>query len=303
MKILVTGANGFVATHIIQQLLAEGHAVVGTIRNRAKQPQIFDNVTYVVANLTSAEGWLDAMTDVEAILHVASPLGRENANNPQLIDEAISGVTIVFEAAKKAGVKRIVMTSSQAAATPLAHTTGIIDETFWSDAENPELNAYRLSKLFAEQTAWSLAQQYDLQVTTILPGAIFGPALTENRSSNQVLDQLSRSRLVPSISLEVTDVRDLAALHLLALKNPKTIGERILAKNDDLTFAQISHLYGQRPIVLPDIAIKMSARLIKPLRALVPMLGRKYTHTNQKARSYGWQPREAKQTVLDARNN
>lgn len=177
MKILVTGANGFVATHIIQQLLAEGHTVVGTIRNRAKQPPIFDNVTYVVANLTSAEGWLDAMTDVEAILHVASPLSHENANNPQLIDEAISGVTIVFEAAKKAGVKRIVMTSSQAAATPLTHTTGIIDETFWSDAENPELNAYRLSKLFAEQTAWSLAQQYDLQVTTILPGALKGMRL------------------------------------------------------------------------------------------------------------------------------
>ena len=71
MKILVTGANGFVATHIIQPLLAEGHTVVGTIRNRAKQPKIFDNVTYVVANLTSAEGWLDAMTDVVSPVHSA----------------------------------------------------------------------------------------------------------------------------------------------------------------------------------------------------------------------------------------
>jgi dihydroflavonol-4-reductase len=140
-------------------------------------------------------------------------------------------------------------------------------------------------------------------VTTILPGAIFGPTLTANRSSNQVLDQINHTRFVPKISLEVTDVRDLAALHLLALNNSETIGERILAKNGDLTFAQISRLYGQRPIILPNSSLKIAAKFVKNLRSLVPMLGRSYTHTNQKAINYGWQPRDAQQTVLDARNS
>jgi len=157
--------------------------------------------------------------------------------------------------------------------------------------------------LFAEQKAWELAQKYDLHVTTILPGAIFGPTLTVNRSSHQVLDQISRSCFVPNISLEVTDVRDLAALHLLALDNSETIGERILAKNGDLEFAQMSRLYSQRPIILPNSSLKIAAKFVKNLRALVPMLGRSYTHTNQKAINYGWQPRDAQQTVLDARNS
>ncbi|MFB8537188.1 hypothetical protein ACOYX0_08470 [Enterococcus thailandicus] len=140
-------------------------------------------------------------------------------------------------------------------------------------------------------------------MTTILPGAIFGKALTSNRSSNGVLDGIKRSRLVPKITLEVTDVNDLANLHLLALENNDTIGERILAKNTDLSFAQISRIYGNQPIIVPDFALKFAAKFVGELRSLVPMLKRKYTHSNQKAIKLGWQPRDGRQTVLEAIEN
>lgn len=151
MKVLVTGANGFLATHLIQQLLAAHYQVVGTVRNLGRAPKIFSDIKYVVANLTSPDGWQEAMTGIDAIFHVASPLGHDDANQPRLIEEAVAGVEHVFSAAHLAGVKRIVMTSSQAAATPKAETTGVLTEEFWSDKKNTELNAYRLSKLFAEK--------------------------------------------------------------------------------------------------------------------------------------------------------
>ncbi|GMC00035.1 NAD-dependent epimerase/dehydratase family protein [Enterococcus thailandicus] len=303
MKVLVTGANGFVATHIIKLLQEKNYEVNGTVRNLDRAPVIFEGVSYFAADLTSASGWKNSMVGVDAILHVASPLGHENSNDPKLIDEAVQGVQHVFDAAHQAGIKRIIMTSSQAAATPLASTTGVIDETYWSDQHNPELNAYRLSKLAAEKKAWELAKKYDLALTTILPGAIFGKALTSNRSSNGVLDGIKRSRLVPKITLEVTDVNDLANLHLLALENNDTIGERILAKNTDLSFAQISRIYGNQPIIVPDFALKFAAKFVGELRSLVPMLKRKYTHSNQKAIKLGWQPRDGRQTVLEAIEN
>lgn len=298
MKVLVTGANGFLATHLIQQLLEKNYEVVGSVRSLERAPKIFNHVSYFAANLTSSQGWLEAMKDVEAIFHVASPLGHDNANNPQLIQEAVSGVEVVFQAAKNAGVKRLIMTSSQAAATPQAKTTGIITEDFWSDPKNPELNAYRLSKLFAEKKAWELAKKYQLDLTTILPGAIFGPALTANRSSNQVLDGIKVAKFVPNISLEVTDVRDLAALHILALEKSQTIGERYIAKNNDLTFQEIAEIFGNHSFLLPDFLLKISGKFVGSLRALVPMLQRKYTHSNEKALQIGWQARAAKETVL-----
>ncbi|MCL1950587.1 MAG: NAD-dependent epimerase/dehydratase family protein [Turicibacter sp.] len=300
MKVLVTGANGFVALHLIQQLLERGYEVVGTVRNLSRAPKIFEKVSYKEADLSSPDGWLGAMEGIEAVFHVASPLGGENPNDPALVQEAVAGVSHVFEAVHQAGIKRVILTSSQAAATPLAKETGVISDDFWSDPANPELNAYRLSKLEAEKEGWLLAEKYGIDLTAILPGAVFGPSLTENRSTSQVLDQIHAAPFVPNITLEVTDVRDLATLHILALENSESIGKRYIAKNDDLTFAQISRLYGKTPVVLPDFFLRGLAKFQKPLRALVPMLGRKYTHSNERARELGWEPRDASETVKDA---
>ncbi len=282
---------------MIQQSLNKRYEVVRTVRNLKKAPTIFPGVVYKEADLTHADGWLDAMEGVDTIFHVASPLGGQNPDDEKLIDIAVAGVENVFHAAHEAGVKRIIMTSSQAACTPLRSMTGEIDETLWTSESNHEINAYRKSKLFAEKKAWELAEKYQIRLTTILPGSIFGPALTENRSSNAVLENIKKQKAVPSITLEVSDVRDLAALHLLALENSQTCGERLIAKNGDLTFAEIGQIYGTHPITLPDFALRIAARFVPPIRALTPMLGRRYTHTNKKAIGFGWQPRPAEETI------
>ena len=93
-------------------------------------------------------------------MHLASPLGGENHNDPKLIPTAKAGVTNVFSAAIDAGVKKIVMTSSAAAVFPgRADTHRTIDENFWTDIYNKLITNYMRSKVVAERTAWDIVWQ------------------------------------------------------------------------------------------------------------------------------------------------
>ncbi|GAB2025114.1 NAD-dependent epimerase/dehydratase family protein [Lactovum odontotermitis] len=313
MKALVTGGNGFVATHLISQLLEKDANVSATVRSDRSEKELlglFPQIQVFRADLTHADGWKEAVSGQDVIFHVASPLGGENPNDPVLIDEAVSGVENVLLAAAHAGVKRIVMTSSQAASTPPAATAGEITDDFWSDEKNPELNAYRLSKLFAERKAWELAEKHGLALTTILPGAVFGPVLTNHLSSNGLIAQMMNGSPSPKISLEITDVRDAAALHILAFENPAAaVGQRFIAKNNDLTFLEVAEIlkkaYPENSKIktqeVPNFVLKLLSHFRHDLRALTPMLGRKYTHSNEMAKKLlGWQPRPSEETICDA---
>ena len=313
MKVMVTGGNGFVATHLIQQLLDRGDTVIATVRTIEKGEQLTglfptDKFAYILSALTDFPDLAlqEEMLDTGVLFHVASPLGDENPNNPLLIEQATTMVQAVFDNAAAVGLKRIIMTSSQAAATPKADSTGIFDESFWSDESNLELNAYRLSKVKAEKLAWTLADENNLQLTTILPGAIFGPVLTPHLGSNGLIAQIIHGTRLPKINLEISDVRDVARLHVLAAATDKSVSQRYIAKNGDLTFQQVAELLKTEfPTVqtktLPDFVIRLAAIFMKPLRALTPMLGRRYTHTNQKAiNQLGYQPMDPEATILDA---
>ncbi|OQJ78818.1 hypothetical protein BMS81_10175, partial [Leuconostoc pseudomesenteroides] len=288
MKTLVTGGNGFVAGHIIQKLLAQGDHVIATVRSDEKGQRLmkeFDSdhrLSYVLSSLNDPDDVVltDALRTIDVLYHVASPLGGRNANDPNLIHQATGMVQAVFDSAYKAGVKRIVMTSSLAASTPEASTKGLIDAEFWSDEENPELNAYRLSKLSAEKLAWNLADKYHFQLSTILPGAIFGPTLTDAISSNGLIAQIIHGTPLPKISLEISDVRDVAEIHILAASFSQfAVGQRFIAKNGDLTFVEVAKtLKPEFPrvklSVLPDFVVRLVAKFQPSIRALVPMLGR-----------------------------
>lgn len=306
MKVLVTGGSGYVAGHAILDLKAHGYQVATTVRNLAKtatlKSYLGDDVAFFTADLMHDTGWIEAMADVDAIFHIASPLGHEDSNDEQLIVQAVSGVENVFNAAAKAGVKRIVMTSSQAASTPLHGVKNKqLDESLWSDESNPALNAYRLSKLKAERRAWELAKELELDLTTILPGAIFGTVLSENaQSSVSLIERMAKGGFVPKISAEISDVRDVAVLHRLALENDLSIGQRYIVKSSDLTFKEISQILGARSYEIPDWVVKLAARRMPELNALVPMLGRESSHTSLNAqKELNWQPISAVDTILD----
>ena len=176
-------------------------------------------------------GWEDAVAGCDYVLHVASSLGGGNAEKDpdSLIVPAREGTLRVLRAAVAAGVQRVVMTSSCAAATPPTRDDIVVDETVWTDPDQSGLTAYRRSKTVAERAAWDYIERADgsTQLTTVLPGAIFGPALTaDNFGSLQILSRMLEGRVprYPSLAFEVVDVRDVADLHIRAMIAPHRRG-------------------------------------------------------------------------------
>jgi nucleoside-diphosphate-sugar epimerase len=109
---------------------------------------VTEKLSFHVAELTSEEGWGAAMAGCDYVLHVASPLGGGKATD-RLTEPARDGALRVLRAAVDAGVKRVVMTSAAAAARPPLNSDQVSDETMWADPDDPQFDAYRVSKILA----------------------------------------------------------------------------------------------------------------------------------------------------------
>jgi dihydroflavonol-4-reductase len=325
--VLVTGGTGFVAGWCIVELLRRGYTVRTTVRSLAKEEALrksisdtvdpADRLTVVAADLTSDDGWDAAVAGCDYVLHVASPLGGDSPKDPdELIVPARDGTLRVLKAATKAEVKRVVMTSScAAAAPPIGSRSGdVFDETMWTDLDDRKLNAYRKSKVIAERAAWQFMADHKGPTTfaTVLPGAVFGPVLTtDNLGSVQVIGRLLQGRMpgVPRLGFSVVDVRDLADLHLRAMTMPEAAGQRFIATSEFMWLAdaakeiraKLGTPAGKVPTRgVPDLAIRAIALVDPGIRAVTPNLGRKIAYTSAKAqRLLGWRPRAAATTVVD----
>ncbi|MFI5586103.1 NAD-dependent epimerase/dehydratase family protein [Amycolatopsis sp. NPDC051758] len=318
--VLVTGGTGYVAGWCITRLLDEGYTVRTTVRDRSRADGVrqavasvsprADSLEFAVADLTSDAGWAEAVAGCTYVLHVASPLGGKDPLVP-----ARDGTLRVLRAAAAAGVRRVVTTSAANAASPASYTTdGVTDETLWTDPAAPGLPAYRRSKAAAERAAWDFMATYDgpMTLTTVLPGAVFGPVLTtDNLGSVQIITRLVTGAVpgTPRIGLEVVDVRDLADVHLRAMTAPEAAGQRFLATGEFLWMHDIAVTLREglgdagRKVPtrqLPDIAVRAAALFDRSLREILPGLGRRNRHRTEKARKVlGWSPRPARTTVLD----
>ncbi|HJP77197.1 MAG TPA: NAD-dependent epimerase/dehydratase family protein [Pseudonocardiaceae bacterium] len=311
-RVLVTGGSGYLAGWCIAELRRRGYDVRTTVRNPAKKQP----VDTVLADLTKADGWAEAMRDVDYVLHVASPLGLLSNDPDALVATARDGVLNVLRAATAAGVKRVVLTSAANAASPSSYATeGVTDETLWTDADDPAIIPYRRSKTVAERAAWTFVEGHGgpTELTTILPGAVFGPIQsTDNLGSVGIIARMLGGNMpgVPRIGLEVVDVRDLADIHLRAMTAPQAAGERFLATGEFVWMREIAKTLhdglgadGAKVSTrqLPNFAVRLAARFAdKSLREITPGLGRRNRHSTEKAkRLLGWQPRPAAETVLD----
>ncbi len=161
-SILVSGATGFIAAHTIEQLLANGNHVTGTVRNpddtaRTSHLTRMDgaaNLTLVAADLTANDPF-SAYTDVDVILHMASPYVM-NVKDAQrdLVDPAVQGtVSMLQAAARSPRVKRVVLTSSMAAVTDEPDGR-VLTEADWNTKSTLTRNPYYFSKTQAERAAW-----------------------------------------------------------------------------------------------------------------------------------------------------
>ncbi len=319
-NILVTGGTGFLAGWIIRKLLEQNYQVRTTIRSEKSISKVtsmletenvdIKNLSFTFADLTSSDGWDEAMHEIDAVLHVASPLGGDNHEDPSLIPIAVSGVEHVISAAIRNNVKKVVMTSSEAANYPdKKDTSPAIDETFWTKENNKWITNYMRSKIAAEKKAWELIHaQSHTQLTTILPGAILGPYMAGKRSStDQIFEMLLKGSPSPNVIYPVVDVRDLADLHILAMESECANNERFIAESEEMTMPEMAQLlkstYPDRKVstvVIPNFVITIMAKSQAPMKVLNTMIGLQYHRTNKKARDLlNWKPRKASETILD----
>lgn len=319
--ILVTGGTGFLAGWVIRYLLEDGYAVRAAVRAMKKSGKVVDmlqaesvpteRLSFAVADLGSPDGWAEAVRGVNAVIHTASPLGGDNMDDPSLIPVAVEGVEHVIGAAVAAGIPKVVMTSSEAANYPdKKDSNPAVNEDFWTDEHNRWATKYQISKLKAEQRAWEIVDaQEKTQLATILPSAILGPNMGGRASStDQIFTSLLTGSPSPNVIYPVADVRDLARLHILAMESPKANGKRFIAESEEMTMPEMARIlkeaypdYKVSTTVVPDFLIGLMAHFQPAMKVLNTMIGLRYHRDASRARKLlGWNPRPAKQTVLDA---
>lgn len=259
----VTGASGFLASHVVAALLARGYHVRGTVRDledpertahlRAAAEGQPGTLELTRASLLDAGSYHGAVADCDAVLHMASPL-LMHARDPQreIVDPALHGTDNVFDAVEAApSVRRVVMTSSIAAirdeTLPPEH---VLTEADWNETASLEHSPYPLAKTEAERRAWARARAMadsgrPLSLVTINPTIVFGPALApaHGRGSLALAVELLRGRFpgTPRLSIALVDVRDVARAHVEALERPEAAG-RYITFNRSLWMREMADL-------------------------------------------------------------
>ncbi|CAG5128697.1 unnamed protein product, partial [Candidula unifasciata] len=236
--VLVTGASGFVATHVIKQLQEAGYRVRGTVRNLKDEqkkkhlyklcPSARHQLELAEADLLNPQSWIEAAQGCTYIHHVASPLPVENPKHEEeVIRPAVEGALNVLRAAAAVGtVKRVVMTSSVVAVAGGNKTP--YTETDWVDPSQPGILAYSKSKILAERAAWDyvqhLPENQKLEFVVVNPGFIVGPTLHGSPGSSiWIIAQLLERKMpmCPKLSFPTVDVRDVALAHVRCMTTPE----------------------------------------------------------------------------------
>ncbi|HEY5815875.1 MAG TPA: aldehyde reductase [Solirubrobacterales bacterium] len=324
--VLVTGGSGYLGSWCLIELLRRGYAVRTTVRDLSREAEVRaaiagevdpeDRLTFHAADLLADEGWAEAISGCDYVLHVASPFPPQQPKDPdELIVPARDGTLRVLRASLDAGVERIVVTSSVAAVTggTKAISGRPLAEGDWSDPDNPKLTPYARSKTIAERAAWDFMAERGAteKLATINPGAIVGPVLSEDRSfSLQAIERLLGGMPgVPRIGFSFVDVRDVADLEIRAMTDPAAGGRRFIAVDSFMWMSEVAAVLrdrlgedaGKVPTRgVPNFVVRAMGLFDPGVRSIVGQLGKRTRISSEKARSsLGWSPRPLDDTIAE----
>jgi nucleoside-diphosphate-sugar epimerase len=303
--VLVTGGSGFVASHLVAQLLARGYTVHTTVRSLANVPKVqplramqnrFPGQLELFEADLLADGSFDqAMKGCRIVFHVASPfLMPEKITDGQrdVVEPALTGTRNVIASVERTQtVDRLVFTSTVGAIfgdyiDVLSMEGQILSEQYFNTTSTVENNPYHYSKTVAEQAAWEAARAQDRwRMVSVNPGLVLGPSLTPASESGSLflLDELFKGYFfygAPDFSFTVVDVRDLAAAHIKAAEQPDAHGRYILAAPEMVSFLEMSRVLRSRfprNLRLPRHGLPhWTVRLLGPAFGLTPDYTRKH---------------------------
>ncbi|WP_045835901.1 NAD-dependent epimerase/dehydratase family protein [Hyphomicrobium sp. 99] len=309
--VVVTGASGLIAKHTIAEFLRRGFAVRGTLRSMEKADEVRravvklgcdpEKVSFIVADLSSDDGWDEAVAGSQIVVHTASPFPIAQPDDPEeVIMPARDGTLRVLRSATAGAVARVVLTSS---AVAIFYPSGVAEghvysEDDFSDETRSDLTPYIKSKTIAEKAAWDFTESTlgAPALAVINPAFVQGPALDDDLSTSHELYRIMARGTypaVPKISFPVADVRDVAAAHFEAALRPQAAGNRYLIGEGALSLYDLGQLVARElpdlrskvpKFELPDAAVKIMALVDKKMRTILPELGEKKDYTNVRAK-------------------
>ncbi|ODV81308.1 NAD(P)-binding protein [Suhomyces tanzawaensis NRRL Y-17324] len=264
--VLVSGANGFIAQHVVSQLLEKKYKVIGTVRTDAKGQHLAKNFStpdfqYVIVSNLSLPGGFDEVfqqhPEIEYFLHVASPFNFSDVDvEENLLKPALAGTKEALSSAHKYGknLKKLVVTSSYAA---MGWTYLIdksipddiyIDEDSWTDipwdvaAKSNGFIAYVASKAHAEREVWNFRERENpkFELTVVNPTYVYGPQAFDSDvtefmgETSEIINRITKLQPDETPRRErgmCIDVRDVAGAHIIAIEKDECNGKRLLLFN------------------------------------------------------------------------
>lgn len=286
--ILITGASGFVATHVVDAFLQAGYAVRGTVRSqetadkvRSTFPQHVDRLSFaIVPDIGAPNAFDEASKGVQGVIHTATPFQIQvDDNERDLLRPAIEGTNNLLASVKKnaADVRRVVITSSFAAIIDITKGNRpghVYTEADWNPLtyeeaakkDTPGAAAYTAAKTLAERAAWDFIarEQPSFDVATICPPMVYGP----NKNATTNLAKLNTSSAdiyrfmnpaskstdpVPTNSFwSWVDVRDVAQAHLKAYQLPEAGGQRFFIVQGNFSYQQVTDILREKVSEIKD---------------------------------------------------
>ncbi|QTN39821.1 aldehyde reductase [Cryomorphaceae bacterium] len=325
-KVLLTGISGYIGQHCAVELLRHGYAVKGSVRNLNKAESISahierhvdpkGNLSYVELDLLSDKGWDAALEGVDFVMHVASPfVSREPKNENELIKPAVEGTMRALQAAKKAGIKRVVLTSSMVAMLGDLNGDMHINDKSWTELNAKHITAYLKSKTMAEQAAWKFIEEQEgedrMELVTVHPGPVYGPTLSDNLNGESM--SLFKGLITGKIprlmdaSINMSDVRDVAKIHVLALENEKAANRRfIVASEKSYSYKDLAQVLSDNDFdrvgtkLAPTFLIKLLAKVSSEYRGYMPYVGKAYQGNVQPTmETFDWTPMPFDKMIVD----
>lgn len=251
VTILVTGASGFVGSAVLRRLLAEGHRVRVLVRAGGDRRNLEGlDVELAVGDLNHPESLRDAVAGAKALFHVAADY-RLWVRRPEEIYRAnVEGTAALMRAAARAGVERVVYTSS--VATLGLHADGASADEDTPSALTDMIGHYKRSKFLAEDEARKVARETGLPIVIVNPSTPIGPRDVKPTPTGRMVAQAASGKIPAFLDtgLNVVHVDDVAEGHLLAYARGRP-GERYILGGENMSLSQIlaeiAMLTGRRP--------------------------------------------------------
>lgn len=294
-KVLVTGAGGFIGSHLTEHLTGLGADVCAFVRyNSRNDPGLLrllpkecqEQVRFVMGDLKDADAVRSAVRDVEIVFHLGSLIAIPYSyiHPRETVETNVLGALNIFEAARDAGVGKVVHTSTSEVYGTARYIP--IDENHPLQGQSP----YSASKIGADKLAESFYRSFDVPIATIRPFNTYGPRQSARAVIPTIIAQaLTQERVVlgaTHTTRDYTFVGDLVRAFVLVAESPRTAGETVnVGSNSEISIGTVAEMVAS--LVGKEIEVVTDSDRLRPEKSEVERLW----CDNTRARDLlGWSP-------------